>query len=96
LKMVIYRILQEALNNVSKHSGADRVQLSLRKREGSIELMVRDNGKGFNLEEMTPGKGHREGLGLPSMKERAEQSGGTFVLESAPGEGTTIKIVWNT
>jgi len=59
-------------------------------------LMVRDNGKGFNPEEMIFGKGHKEGLGLPSMKERAENSRGTYFIESAPGQGTTIKVTWNT
>jgi signal transduction histidine kinase len=80
--------MQEAMNNIAKHSKADLVRLSLRKIEDRIELSIEDNGGGFNLENI------RRGLGLTSMRERAELSGGTFVLESATGKGTTIKASW--
>ncbi len=94
LKTVIYRISQEALNNVAKHSKADLVHLALRKSDGKIELAIRDNGQGFDLKEVLPREGSERGLGLTSMRERTELSGGSFVIESALGKGTTIRATW--
>jgi len=88
LKIVIYRILQEALNNIVKHSKADRAHLVFRKNEDAIELLIKDNGLGFDPQ--TCGKG----LGLSSMRERVELSGGSFLIESFMGAGTTIKAIW--
>ena len=96
LKTVIYRILQEALNNVSKHSQADSVLLSLQKKHDGVELKVRDNGMGFNLTEAISLKPSRRGFGLASMRERAQLSGATFDIKSAEREGTTIRVVWKT
>jgi PAS domain S-box-containing protein len=89
LKLVIFRILQEALNNVAKHSKASLVRLSLNKASEGIELTVSDNGQGFNVNE-TP----RRGLGLVSMRERVELSNGSFSIESAKGKGTTLRVTW--
>ena len=94
LKTVIYRISQEALNNVAKHSKADLVHLALRKSDGKIELAIRDNGQGFDLNQIRPRKASERGLGLTSMRERTELSGGTFEIESAPGGGTIIRASW--
>jgi signal transduction histidine kinase len=88
LKTVIYRILQEAMNNIAKHSKADFMHLFLKKKDGRIELMIRDNGAGFDLENS------KRGFGLDSMRERTELSGGTFTTESTPGSGTTIWAIW--
>jgi signal transduction histidine kinase len=88
LKIVIYRVLQEALNNVAKHSRADRVFLSLKTSSEGIELAVEDQGVGFDLDNC------RVGLGLGSMKERVELSGGRFLMESTQGKGTVIRAVW--
>jgi PAS domain S-box-containing protein len=88
LKVVIYRVLQETLNNVAKHSRADRVYITLWKQDGKIELTIEDNGIGFHPE--TSGKG----LGLVSMKERVEFSGGKLAIESASHLGTTIRAIW--
>jgi PAS domain S-box-containing protein len=88
LKIAFFRVMQEALNNIAKHSEADSVRLLLRKVEDTIELTVEDNGIGFDLE--TAGKG----MGLTSMRERTELSGGTFRVESAPGRGTTVRASW--
>lgn len=93
LKMVIYRVLQEALNNVVKHSHADRVDIAFQKSDTRIELVVRDNGRGFDVGE-TLSRGHRIGLGLVGMRERAENSGGVLKLQSAPGKGTHVKVAW--
>ncbi len=94
LKVTIYRILQEALNNVVKHSCADHVYLSLRKTDCQIELSIRDNGCGFLLEETLSLKKARQGLGLVSMKERTETSGGLFDVDSDKGKGTVISARW--
>jgi len=95
LKTVIYRISQEALNNVAKHSKADLVHLALRKSDGKIELAIRDNGQGFDLNQLLPREGSERGLGLTSMRERTELSGGSFEIESVPGRGTTIRAQWS-
>jgi signal transduction histidine kinase len=94
LKTVIYRIFQEALNNIAKHSKADHVHLSLRKTDGMVELIIRDNGQGFVLEEAQSVVSSRRGLGLTSMRERAELSGGSLKIESVKGAGTVICAKW--
>jgi PAS domain S-box-containing protein len=94
LKTVIYRMSQEALNNIAKHSKANLVRLSIGKKGDSIELTIQDNGMGFNLEEILAQEWPKRGLGLTSMRERAELSGGSFAIESTIGKGTTIKAAW--
>ena len=94
LKTVLFRITQEAMNNISKHSGADLVRLGLKKADGRIELIIGDNGKGFDLNELPAGDLSKKGVGLPSMKERTEYSGGFFTIDSAKGKGTIIKASW--
>jgi signal transduction histidine kinase len=93
LKTVIYRICQEAFNNIAKHSKANAATLSLRKT-GQIELVIEDDGRGFNLEEKLSPENHDRGLGLTSMRERAEVSGGSLAIESVQGSGTTIRVSW--
>jgi signal transduction histidine kinase len=89
MKAVIYRILQEAMNNVAKHSRADLVSISLvRKKDDRVELVIEDNGIGFDVESF------KKGLGLGSMRERAELSGGSFDIESVRGKGTVIWASW--
>jgi signal transduction histidine kinase len=88
LKINLYRVIQEAMNNIAKHSKADLVRLSLRKIESKIEMTIQDNGAGFALERI------KQGLGLTSMRERTKLSGGTFAVESTVGKGTTIKAQW--
>jgi signal transduction histidine kinase len=82
------------MNNIAKHSQAHLVRLSLRKQENRIEWTIEDNGMGFDLEKILSSEGSKRGLGLGSMRERAELSGGTFTIESTLGKGTTIKAVW--
>jgi signal transduction histidine kinase len=95
LKIVIYRVIQEALNNVSKHSRADTVKLSLtRLKTGGLLLLIRDDGIGFDLREILSEENNKEKLGLESMKERVEMSGGSFTLLSSRGKGTTIRAQW--
>jgi signal transduction histidine kinase len=89
LKVVIYRILQEAMNNIGKHSKANLVSISLmRKEDDRIELVIEDNGIGFDMKTI------KKGLGLGSMRERAEFSGGSFDIESIRGKRTLIRASW--
>jgi len=94
LKTVIYRILQEALNNVAKHSGADRVRLTLGKSGERLVLTLSDNGIGFDLDGVMAENPSRRGFGLASMRERAKLSGGVFEIHTATGKGTSIQVVW--
>jgi signal transduction histidine kinase len=93
-KIVLFRIFQEAFNNIAKHSEADRVEVSLIKRDGRIELLVRDNGKGFDAEVVSRRKKSDSGLGLTSMRERAELSGGSLSVDSSRHQGTTVCASW--
>jgi PAS domain S-box-containing protein len=94
LKIVIFRITQEAMNNIAKYADADSVFLELRKVDGTIELCIRDNGEGFDPESLPQREISKKGLGLSSMNERTEFSGGSFSIESAKGKGTVIRAIW--
>ena len=94
LKTIIYRILQEALNNVAKHSRADSVLLTLKKEDNTIKFRIEDNGLGFDIANALSLKPSRRGFGLASMRERAELSGGEFDINSMEGKGTWIKVNW--
>ena len=95
LKTVIYRILQEALNNVAKHSRADRVQLSLLEKDNRIKMRIQDNGAGFDVSQTISLKPSRRGFGLASMRERAGLSGADFEVISRAGQGTTVRVEWD-
>ncbi|MBF0485901.1 MAG: PAS domain S-box protein [Candidatus Omnitrophica bacterium] len=87
----VYRLSQEALTNIIKHSKARKVFVSLRFVRNQLEYSIRDNGQGFNLK--SPLKNAKAlKLGIQGMKERIEALGGTFVIESVPQKGTTIKV----
>jgi signal transduction histidine kinase len=94
LKIIIFRVMQEAMNNIAKHSKANLVHLFLQKMEGRIELVIEDNGQGFNLKKVLGVESTKRGFGLTSMRERTELSGGSFVIESAEGKGTTVRASW--
>jgi PAS domain S-box-containing protein len=94
LKIVMFRICQEALNNTAKHSAADLVRISLGRVRDKLELVVRDNGRGFDLGGVSGKRGEKGGLGLSSMRERTQLSGGDFSVETGDGSGTTVRAVW--
>src|ERR1700758_2573250 len=84
----LFRVLQEALHNATKHSGVKRIEVQLREDSGEIHLIIRDSGKGFHVEAALQGKG----LGLTSMRERVRLVNGTISIESKPMGGTTIHV----
>ncbi len=88
VKLCLYRILQEGLRNVAKHSGANEVHVRLAGDAGVLRFEMADNGVGFSPD----GEGGHQGLGLISMRERVHLVGGKFSLESKPGEGTVLRV----
>ena len=96
IKVVIFRIVQEAFNNTVKHSGADTVRISLNRTDDALELDFEDNGFGFDAKKSgNSGNKTSSGLGLISMRERAESSGGIYSITSSPqGGGTRIRVTW--
>jgi signal transduction histidine kinase len=94
LKIVLYRIIQEALNNVAKHSRADRVRVSLKNTGETLTLTIEDNGEGFNQDTSPAVAAVQGGLGIISMRERAAFSGGFFNITSVKGQGTIITVSW--
>jgi signal transduction histidine kinase len=91
VRTVLYRIAQEALTNVARHSKASRAELDIECLDGIIRMKVSDNGQGFETRGPSARK-KSSGLGLLGMRERIEMIGGTFELQSAPGQPTTIQV----
>ena len=89
-ELSIYRIVQEALRNVATHAQASRVRLNLVFEPELVTVQVADNGRGFDLDQMT--SHHHAHLGLVGMRERAQGIGGELTVRSAPGLGTTISL----
>jgi two-component system sensor histidine kinase UhpB len=85
-QLVLYRVTQEALNNIARHAGATEVFVAIARREGRVWLSVRDDGEGFAVGT------ERRGLGLDGMAERARLVDGEFAIDAQPGEGTTLKL----
>jgi signal transduction histidine kinase len=94
LKTIIFRIIQEAMNNIAKHAGGEAVSLYLGKNENFLELRIEDNGCGFNVKRLMASGSSVQAFGLTGMKERVELSGGRFAIRSAPGKGTRVEARW--
>jgi signal transduction histidine kinase len=94
LRTPIFRILQEAGSNAIKHGAADRITVRLSKARGVLELAIEDNGTGFEAETLTCNRRPNRGIGLQSMRERAELTSGIFEIESVPGQGTRVCVKW--
>ena len=93
LKIIIFRVIQEAMNNSAKHSRARKISMGLSLEDGCITLRVGDDGVGFDRAAVVS-KGEGAKFGLTSMRERAELSGGEFEIESILEIGTTISVRW--
>ena len=94
LQITIYRILQESLHNIAKHSKADLARIFFQNKNNTIIFSVKDNGQGFNLDEAISMELLKRGHGLESMKERTELSGGSFFTESIRKAGTVVRACW--
>lgn len=92
MEIGLYRIAQEALNNVAKHAEAQEVNVQLIGDAQTIRLTIDDNGKGFYVTRLDVGKSERHGMGLVSMRERAASFNGVFTLDSKLGRGTEIVV----
>lgn len=86
-ELMVYRLVQEALTNISKHAKAHQVWVSLDERQGQVEVSIRDDGAGFDPQAQTS-----SAYGLVGMRFRVEAEGGTLTVESAPGSGTLIQV----
>jgi signal transduction histidine kinase len=89
VQVAIYRVCQEALNNVAKHARASQVEIQLKHEESAIQLNIRDDGQGFDPEQTISGH-----YGLSMMHERAEGVGAQLSIMSRPGRGTELTIRW--
>jgi PAS domain S-box-containing protein len=94
LKIAIFRILQEAVNNAVKHSGADCITVRLHNEGDVLAFAIEDNGRGFDPAVLASRRDATSGMGLRSMRERAELSGGTYAVTSAVGKGTRVCVWW--
>jgi signal transduction histidine kinase len=90
VEQTFYRVAQETLENVARHSNARCLTVQMTRKMGRILLMLKDDGRGFSLQE-TPGDSR---LGLVGMRERAELIGADLVIDSRPGQGTSIRLEW--
>jgi two-component system nitrate/nitrite sensor histidine kinase NarX len=90
VQVAIYRICQEALNNILKHARASKVEILLKQTEKAIELSIRDDGQGFDPERTASGH-----YGLSMMHERAESVAARLSIKSQPGRGTELNLRWN-
>ncbi len=92
IETAFYRIIQEALNNIAKHAQADRVEISLMRRDSKILASIQDNGKGFDLDKVLHPESPERGFGLIGIQERVSLLGGQIDIQSRPGSGTLIHI----
>ncbi|MBN1585880.1 MAG: sensor histidine kinase [Candidatus Omnitrophica bacterium] len=89
-RTALYRVATSALTNVAKHARASLVSVSITKLPDSVRMVIRDNGKGFDVKRDF-NRSKRKRLGLIGMRERIQIVGGTFVVDSGPGKGTTLR-----
>jgi signal transduction histidine kinase len=91
-KVALYRIVQESLTNVLKHSGTDNARVMIRVSSKAITLEVVDNGKGFESAGISGTREKRRGFGILGMRERARLVGARFMILSRPGKGTRVRV----
>lgn len=92
IETVFYRIIQEALNNIAKHSGANHIEVSFERKDSIISASIMDNGQGFDLEKVLHPESPERGFGIIGMQERVSLLGGKIDIQSKPGFGTNIYI----
>lgn len=92
IETALYRIVQEATTNAIRHGAATEIHLTARRTPNSVELEIRDNGRGFDAHAATRRHGDAHSFGLCSMRERVDLLSGTFHLDSRPGAGTEVTV----
>jgi signal transduction histidine kinase len=95
VSVAIFRVVQESLNNATKHAGASLIKVTVEELNDGIRLVVSDNGSGFEPEDHSGRDSAGSGLGLRSMRERVEATGGKFEIISGQGDGTTVNATWS-
>ena len=90
LELLLFRVIQEALNNVAQHARASLAWVELRAADEAVTLLIRDNGQGFDARDRRAA-GRTRGLGLMQMRERVAAAGGRLDVDSRPGQGTAIQ-----
>jgi two-component system sensor histidine kinase UhpB len=93
-QIIIYRIFQECLTNISKHAAATRVAIVIRQNANLILFLIEDNGVGFDLAQVSARRGATRGLGLDALHERTRMLGGTLEIKTQPGQGTRIRCIF--
>jgi len=91
-QVIMYRIFQEALNNIRKHAQATNLSIAIKQKNSNIIFMVEDDGKGFNVEQVLTDDAVEKGLGLATMEERARMLGGSLDIQSQTDKGTRITL----
>lgn len=89
IKIIFYRVAQEALSNAVKHAHAEHIAVILEEHDTQIALSIQDDGDGFDIDAISVG-----GLGLVNMRERTQRQGFDFYIDSQPGRATTVKLIW--
>jgi len=92
METTLYRIYQEALNNVRRHSGAKKVSITISMHDGFLESVIQDDGRGFDLNKLDTNRENPRGWGLLGIKERVSQWGGQVEIATQPGNGTLIRL----
>ena len=92
-ELILFRIVQETFNNILKHAGAKSINVNINYAPTSFTLIVKDDGKGVNLQPLNEGENNNLGLGIRNMHSRAKLIGADFKMSSIIGEGTEVKIV---
>jgi two-component system, NarL family, sensor kinase len=91
-ELILFRIVQEVLNNTLKHAGASSIKALIKYGEASLDLSISDDGNGFDAAAIKTGQQHSNGLGLHNMPDRAKLIGAACEINSTPGAGTRIVI----
>jgi signal transduction histidine kinase len=95
VKLPMFRVLEEALSNVARHANATHVQVLLMRVSDGVLLTVRDDGDGFDPAAVPPRSGGERGIGLASVRQRVEASGGQLTLEALPNGGARVTAAWS-
>jgi len=92
IETTLYRIVQEALTNITRHAEASKVCIRLERQESTVAAIIEDDGRGFDVEQVARREGGNQGVGLLGIRERVSSLGGSFSIRSHPGQGTRLQV----